>query len=176
MELRDVVRGRRMVRAYDPGAPVPDAVVQRLVDAATRAPSAGNAQGLDLVVLRTADDRERFWSAAAGPGATRAPGSGADHWLAGMRTAPLLLVVLTDPGAYARRYAAPDKARAAAEQEAAGGGPVPWWDVDAGMAAVLVLLTAVDEGLGACFFGVPPGRHGAVRVALGAPQDRRLVG
>jgi hypothetical protein len=31
--------------------------------------------------------------------------------------------------------------------------PVPYWDIDAGMAALLMLLTAVD-GLGACFFGV----------------------
>ncbi len=197
MELSDVVRSRRMVRSYDPGAPVPAEVVHRLVDAAARAPSAGNAQGLDLVVLRTAADRDLFWAVTAGaPGAEpgAGPGPGADDWLAGMRTAPLLVVVVTDPGAYARRYAAPDKARAAAEQAAAeqaaaqpgaaggtpaaGGAAAPaaWWDVDAGMAAVLLLLTAVDAGLGACFFGVPPQRHEAVRAALGVPQDRRLVG
>lgn len=31
---------------------------------------------------------------------------------------------------------------------------MPYWDVDAGMAALLILLTAEDEGLGALFFGV----------------------
>jgi nitroreductase len=54
--------------------------------------------------------------------------------------------------------------------------PVPYWDVDTGMAAMAMLLTAVDEGLGACFFGVPPDRHAAVREAFGIPADRRIVG
>ena len=54
--------------------------------------------------------------------------------------------------------------------------PVPYWDVDTGMAAMLLLLTAVEDGLGACFFGVPPDRHTAVRGALGIPENRRFVG
>ena len=33
---------------------------------------------------------------------------------------------------------------------------MPYWDIDTGFAALLMLLTAVDEGLGACFFGIPP--------------------
>jgi nitroreductase len=44
------------------------------------------------------------------------------------------------------------------------------------MAALLMLLTAVDAGLGGCFFGVPAGRHAAVLEALSAPADRRVVG
>jgi nitroreductase len=53
---------------------------------------------------------------------------------------------------------------------------VPYWDVDTGMAAMLMLLTAVDEGLGALFFGVPADRHDRVREAHAIPPDRRLVG
>jgi nitroreductase len=53
---------------------------------------------------------------------------------------------------------------------------VPYWDVDTGMAALLMLLTAVDAGLGACFFGVPPARQRAVLEALDAPAGRRIVG
>lgn len=165
MELRDVVPARRMARSYDPGVPVRADVVSALVEAVTHAPSAGAAQGCDVVVLRCVADRELFWGVTTDPGPD-------DRWLAGMRTAPLLLVVLADPGAYARRYAAPDKARAAGEGEPV----VAWWDVDAGMAALLVLLTATDAGLGACFFGVPPGRHEALRAALGVPADRRVLG
>ena len=44
------------------------------------------------------------------------------------------------------------------------------------MAALLALLAAVDEGLGALFFGVPAPAHGAVRRALGIPDTHRLVG
>ena len=40
----------------------------------------------------------------------------------------------------------------------------------------LILLTAVDEGLGACFFGVPGPRHDAVLTAFGVPPNRRIVG
>ena len=53
---------------------------------------------------------------------------------------------------------------------------MPYWDVDAGMAALLILLTAVDEGLGACFFGIPPERIAAFRAAFGVPEDFRPVG
>jgi nitroreductase len=44
------------------------------------------------------------------------------------------------------------------------------------MAAMLMLLGAVDEGLGALFFGVPVERLAAVREAFGIPGDRGLVG
>ncbi|MBC7291393.1 MAG: nitroreductase family protein, partial [Actinotalea sp.] len=53
---------------------------------------------------------------------------------------------------------------------------VPYWFVDAGMASLLALLTAVDEGLGACFFGVPAGRVDALRAAFGVPGDHEPVG
>ena len=54
--------------------------------------------------------------------------------------------------------------------------PVPYWDVDTGMASLLMLLTAVDEGLGACFFGIPPERLPAFRAAFGVPDGFRPVG
>ena len=41
---------------------------------------------------------------------------------------------------------------------------------------LLILLTAVDEGLGACFFGIPPDRGHAVRRAFGIPDDFDPVG
>ena len=53
---------------------------------------------------------------------------------------------------------------------------MPYWDVDTGMAAMLMLLTAVDEGLGALFFGVPPESHEDVHEASAIPDDRSIVG
>jgi len=169
VELSSAVRRRRMVRAYDPDRPVPAQVVQELLDLAVRAPSAGHSQGRDFVVLAEAADRAAFWAA------TTEPGAAPDRWLLGMRTAPVLVLCCSDPGAYRRRYAEADKARAAAER-AEREWPVPYWDVDTGMAAMVLLLAAVDAGLGACFFGVPPGREDAVREAFAVPADRRLVG
>ncbi len=160
-----------MTRSYDPSHEVDDEALLSLLGAAARAPSAGMTQGWDLVVLRSPRDREGFWHAAGAP----APGED-DRWTAGMRTAPALLVVVADPDAYARRYAAPDKARAAGEAAASAAEPSPWWDVDASMASMLVLLAATDAGLGACFFGVPPAARAGVLASLGVPPGRRLVG
>ena len=166
MELSEAIRRRRMVRTYDPHRPVPQSVVTLLLEHAVRAPSAGFSQGWDFLVLRAAADRELFWAVTAGLGA---PGD----WLDGMRAAPLLVVCWSDAGAYLDRYAEPDKGWADRDRAR---WPVPYWDVDTGMAALLMLLTAVDAGLGGCFFGVPPGRHGALREAFGVPVGRTPVG
>jgi nitroreductase len=171
MEFADVVRTRRMVRAYHPARPVPDAVLDRLLRHAVRAPSAGFSQGWDFVVLRRPDDVGRFWAATTDPAAEP------DEWLRGLQSAPVLVVCLADPERYLRRYAEPDKGWDEDEQAARlAHWPVPYWDVDTGMAAMLMLLTAVDAGLGACFFGVPPERSADVLEALAAPADRRIVG
>lgn len=175
MEHADVVRSRRMVRAYDPARPVDDVVLTRLLTAATRAPSAGFSQGCDLLLLR-GDALARYWATTTDR--DRDP----DAWLRGMRTAPVLVLCLSDPRRYVARYAEADKSGPAAAPGAArrgrgeGAWAVPWWDVDTGMSALLLLLGAVDEGLGACFVGVPDDRHDAVRAAFGIPDDRRLVG
>ncbi|MBC7639377.1 MAG: nitroreductase family protein [Rhodoferax sp.] len=167
MELTDVIRRRRMVRAYDPDRPVPPDVVTRLLDHATRAPSAGFTQGWDFVVLRDSVARQAFWDA------TSEDDGEPDAWLRGLMTAPLLIVCLSDKGAYLDRYAAPDKGWTDRDEAR---WPVPYWDVDTGMAALLMLLTAVDADLGGCFFGVPPERHEALRTALTIPAGRTPVG
>jgi nitroreductase len=172
MDFEQVVRGRRMVRTYDPDRPVSREVVHRALALATRAPSAGFSQGWDFVVLSTPSQVDTFWTAATGP----APGP-ADRWLTGLRTAPALVLCLADRRRYLERYAEPDKGWGDPDaQQAQDRWPVPYWDVDTGMAALLLLLTAVDEGLGGCFFGVPPGRHAAVLEAVGAPAEHRVVG
>jgi nitroreductase len=48
--------------------------------------------------------------------------------------------------------------------------------MDAAMAALLILQTAVDEGLGSCFFGIPPDRDEAVRREFAIPDDFDPVG
>jgi nitroreductase len=53
---------------------------------------------------------------------------------------------------------------------------MPFWHMDAAMASLLILQTAVDEGLGACFFGIPPERDPSVRRAFGIPDAFDPVG
>jgi nitroreductase len=166
MEFREVVRRRRMVRRYD-DRPVDPAVVDRMLEHAVRAPSAGFSQGWAFLVLDTPDDVERFWQAAS-PDPRRG-----STWLEGMRTAPVVIVPLSHKAAYLDRYAEPDKGWT---DRAEHRWPVPYWLIDTGMAALLILQTAVDEGLGACLFGIPPERTDGFRAAFGVPEQYTPIG
>jgi nitroreductase len=167
VEFADVVRSRRMVRDYDPDRAVPADVVDRLLDHAVRAPSAGFTQGWAFLVLESPADRDLFWTSTA-------PAPGADSsWLTGMRRAPLIVVPMSNRSAYLDRYAEPDKGWTDRDEAR---WPVPYWDVDTGFAALLMLLTAVDEGLGACFFGIPAPRVATFRDAYGVPPEFTPIG
>lgn len=155
-----------MVRHFDPDRPLRPEQLERMLQNALHAPSAGFSQGWAFLVLDTAEDRERFWSVTAGEGEP-------DSWLRGMRTAPALIVALSCKRAYLERYAEPDKGWT--DQDEARW-PAPYWDIDTGMAALLMLLTATDEGLGACFFGVPPDKIAAFRGEFGVPDDHHPIG
>ena len=161
-----MLRRRRMVRNYDPGRPVPPSVVDRLLANAMRAPSAGFSQGWAFLVLETAEERDRFWRATESPGEP-------DAWLTGMQNAPLLIVPLSHKAAYLDRYADPDKGWTDRDEAR---WPVPYWDIDTGFAALLMLLTAVDEDLGACFFGVPPEKMDGFQEAFGVPGEYTPIG
>ena len=166
MEFADAVRKRRMVRSYT-DEPVDPAAVRRALDHARRAPSAGFSQGWAFLLLDEPADVTRFWAAAT------PDGMGDDTWATGMRAAPVIVVPLSCKRAYLERYAEPDKGWSDRDE---GRWPAPYWDIDTGMAALLVLLTAVDEGLGACFFVVPPERIDTVRAAFGVPVDHHPIG
>jgi nitroreductase len=167
VEFRDVVRRRRMVRNYDPDRPVPAEVVERLLEHAIRAPSAGFSQGWGFLVLEDAADRERFWTAATPETEVW------QSWLVNMRRAPLIIVAHSNKDIYLDRYAEADKGWT---DRAESHWPVPYWDIDTGMASLLMLLTAVDEGLGACFFGIPPERIATYRAAFGVPASFTPIG
>jgi len=159
-----VLRRRRMVRTYDPARPVPPAAVTAVLRAATRAPSAGFTQAVELLVLTAAEQRAAYWAVTA---------DRETRWLQGMRAAPVLILVWASRKAYLDRYAQPDKGWV--DRDPARW-PAPFWFVDAGMASMAALLAAVDAELGACFFGVPTDRVAAVRTEFGVPDDRLTVG
>jgi nitroreductase len=165
MEFERVVRRRRMVRAYDPGRPVSRETINQLLDLATHAPSAGFSQGWHFLVLegvRCAD----FWAATA-------VDEPADAWLTGMQSAPVLILALSDKDAYLDRYAEADKGWT---DRSESHWPVPYWDIDTGMACLLLLLGAVDHELGGCFFGVPSEQWDRVRAEFRIPPGLRPVG
>ncbi|MFT4287712.1 nitroreductase family protein [Nocardioides sp.] len=166
MEFSEVVRRRRMVRAYA-ADPVDPAIVDKAIRNAVRAPSAGFSQGWAFLVLDTPADVARFWRAAAED--VNSP----DRWLAGMMSAPVVIIPCSSKAAYLDRYAEPDKGWTDRDEAR---WPKPFWDLDTAMASLLILLTAVDEGLGACFIGVPPAREAAVHAEFAIPADWDPVG
>jgi nitroreductase len=165
-EFADVVRRRRMTRAFD-GRPLPDGALTTLVDLASRAPSAGKAQGWHLVVLE-GDETSLFWDITL-PVMRR----GAFRWKR-LLDAPVIALPFADPKAYTDRYAEPDKA-ATGLGTSQRAWPAPYWTIDASMSVMTLLLAAEDLGLGALFFGVFRGER-RLRQALGVPPGPELLG
>ncbi len=140
--------------------------MQRVLTNALHSPSAGFSQGWAFLVLDTAEAVAKFWGATVGEGEP-------DRWMRGMRRAPVLIIAMSNKSAYLDRYAEPDKGWTDRDEAR---WPVPYWHVDTGMAALLMLLTATDEGLGACFFGVPPAKLSSFRSAFSVPSEYTPVG
>jgi nitroreductase len=164
MEFAEVLRRRRMIRSYDAARPVPADALDAVLAAALRVPSAGFTQAISFLVLTSDSERETFWRLTADADSA---------WLRGMRSAPVLVALWTNQEAYLDRYAEPDKGwtdRDPARWSA------PYWFVDAGMASMAALLSAVDQHLGACFFGIPADRIAAVRDTFGVPPSQLSVG
>ena len=161
MDFQAVVRRRRMVRSFS-ADPVPDAVLDQILANALHAPSAGFSQGWAFVVLEGGEETGRFWEAVSDPEWRAAP-----DW-PGLLRAPVVIVPFTDEEAYRTRYAEPDKA----DRPPAA---VPYWLVDTSFATMVILLSAVDAGLGALFFGLHQ-RDAEVREALGVPAGYEPLG
>jgi nitroreductase len=164
MEFQTVVRRRRMVRRFVDKPVAPEAL-ERILDNATRAPSAGFSQGWAFVV-QEGDDRRIFWEHVR-PDAPFDPSPGSLH------AAGAIILPLAHQQAYLDRYSMPDKAGFGMGVEA--GWPVPYWQIDVAFACQSMLLTAVDLGLGALFFGIFNG-EAALLAALGVPAGYRPIG
>ncbi|MGW4111134.1 nitroreductase family protein [Actinosynnema sp. NPDC004786] len=159
MEFQDVVRRRRMVRRFT-DEPVSDESVRRILRNALRGPSAGYSQGQAFLVLR-GEERTRFYDSVR-------------LWtVESVRTAPVLVVAFAVKDAYLDRYAEPDKGWTDRSESR---WPVPFWYVDTGMAVLLALQTAVDEGLGAVYFGIGADDFDRLREEFGVPADHVPIG
>ncbi|HTR71724.1 MAG TPA: nitroreductase family protein [Mycobacteriales bacterium] len=169
MELAEILRRRRMVRHYL-DEPLDASVVDRIVAAGLRAPSAGYSQGYAFLVLEDTSDRARFWDVTS---VAQETASWSPETRAGVMRAPLIVVALSCKRIYLERYARADKSWTDRDENR---WPVPFWHIDTGMAALLMLLQAIDEGLGALFIGMAPAVIPAFREAFGVPVDHDVVG
>lgn len=168
MEFDQVIRKRRMVRAFT-SEPLDPGVTGRLLVAANRAPSAGFSQGYALLVLEGPAQLAPFWQLMG----SDAEDGGASAVADSLANAPLVVVPLSCKDLYLERYARPDKGWVDRDEAR---WPVPYWDIDTGFMVLLMLLAAVDEDLGALFFGIAPALMGRFREQYGVPERYRPIG
>jgi len=166
VELTEVLRRRRMTRNFS-GRPLGSGVVDHLLRAGLRAPSAGNTQAREFVVLEGPAQTALYWETV-----TDAEWRACSRRFEGMSRAPVIVLPFADPDAYVARYREADKLPD-------DGAPVEWvipyWFVDAAFATMTLLLGATDMGIGAAFLGNFRGEE-ALRSALGVPQRLRWLG
>jgi len=145
LDFWQVIEERRSVRNYDVERDVPPEMVQRILEAAIRAPSAGNCQPWHFVVIRGKQTKELLTEAAYG-----------QRFIA---EAPVVIVVCADPARSAQRY----RSR----------GVRLYCLQDTAAAAEHILLAVTALGLGACWVGAFD--ESAASQALGLPTSFRPV-
>jgi nitroreductase len=134
-----------MVRVYEP-RPVEEEKVGRILRLAHRAPSAGFKQPQEFIVVRDPKVKEELAQAAL-----------KQMFIA---QAPVVIVVCADTRRPASRY---------------GARGVHFYSIiDGAFAAMLIMLTVVDEGLGCCFVGAFHDEQ--VSRVLGLPEAVRPIG
>lgn len=170
VELRAAIEARRMERRTTT-EPLTPGDVHALLDLARRAPTAGNAQGIDFVVVLDARRRAALADLA---GEADYVDRGFHPWLS---AAPVHVVPCVDVRRYRARYDEPDKSGAGVDEWS-----VPYWWMDLGAAVQTLLLLATEAGWAAAFLGahavpglaaalaLPDGVHAAGVVTLGRPH------
>jgi nitroreductase len=172
VEFSEVVKRRKMVRAFT-SEPLAPGVSDRLLRAANRAPSAGFSQGYSFLVLEGSEQSAPLWEVLDQDAASSDATDAAQAMAAAMSHAPLVIVPLACKDVYLDRYARPDKGWTDRDESH---WPVPYWYIDTGFTALLILLTAVDEGLGAAFFGIQPESIPEFRRRFGVPEQWMPIG
>jgi nitroreductase len=145
MDFETVVKRRRMCREYL-DRDVPQEKIDRILDLASRYPSAGHTEAQEFIVVRNRRMKEDLARAAL------------DQMF--VAQAPLVIVVVSDVRRSARRYG---------ER-----GVLFFSIIDGAFVAMLILLAVVDESLGACFVGSFYDEE--VQEVLGLPPDVRPIG
>ena len=118
-----VVKRRAMIRAYT-NDPVPEELIERLLEYAIRAPSAGNLQPWEFIVIQDPEVRAQLAKAA--------------FEQTSVATAPVIIATCADIQRMGKKYGTRGSFYSL---------------VDTSFASLLILLGVVEQGLGACFVG-----------------------
>lgn len=155
-----------MVRNYT-GKAIDPEKLDRIIDAALKAPSAGFSQGQSFVVITDPAMRD---AVAAIVDETAYVAQGFDPWIS---RAGALVVCCTSAQVYTDRYSLPDKLGPDGSQI---DWPVPFWWVDAGCSLMLLLLAATDEGVASGFLGLSHSNLVQLKELLSIPAEVSPIG
>lgn len=140
MELDQVIRKRKMIRKYQ-SKEVPEQPIRKLIENASRAPSAGHTQVQEFIIVKDPETKRRLRMASVNQ--------------AQVEDAPVLVIVCSNTSRSVGRYGKRGKEF--------------YSIIDGAFASMLILLTATNEGLGAGFVGAFDDDR--VSVILGLPED-----
>ena len=132
MDVLEAIKSRRSVRSYQPDKPVPPEAVQEILACGHAAPTGGNIQPWEFIVVTDAGLRQKIME-------TTYRGNSFDlsnhqTWIA---DAPVLIVVLGNRSQIAARYGQKEAAAAIY--------------MDCSACIENMLLAALSFGLGACY-------------------------
>jgi nitroreductase len=145
-ELDKVIRKRKMIRKYDQSREVPEKIINKLIDNASRAPSAGHTQVQEFIVIKDPSIKRKLRLASVNQEQ--------------VEEAPVLIVICSNTSRSVGRYGERGKEF--------------YSIIDGAFASMLILLTATNEGLGASFVGAFNDEK--VSEILGLPEHVRPIG
>jgi nitroreductase len=125
LDFDEVVRKRKMIRQYDRQRQIPDQIIMKLIKNAHRAPSAGHTQVQEFIIVKNPTIKKKLRKAAVNQEC--------------VEQAPVLIVVCSDTSRSETRYGSR--------------GSQFYSVIDGAFASMIILLTAVNEEIGACFVG-----------------------
>ena len=140
MELDKVIRKRKMIRKYA-HKEVPERLISKLIENASKAPSAGHTQVQEFIVIKDPETKRKL----------RRVSVNQEH----VEEAPVLIVVCSNTARSVGRYGQRGKEF--------------YSIIDGAFASMLILLTATNEGLGAGFVAAFDDHK--VSEILGLPKD-----
>jgi nitroreductase len=144
MEMLEAIRGRRSVRFFS-NQPVSEEEVRTLIDAARHAPSAGNLQPWEFIIVKKAEVKRKLVVAALNQ--------------AFIEQAPVVIVVCANIVASGNGYGSR--------------GATLYCVQDTAAATQNILLTAYSMGLGTCW--IEAFKENEVKKALGMPDGVRPI-
>ena len=145
MEFDDIIRRRKMIRQYQ-ARPIPDKLIDKLIANGHRAPSAGHTQVQEFIIVKDAATKKKLRRASVNQEQ--------------VEEAPVLIVVCSNTSRSVGRY---------------GQRGTDFYSIiDGAFASMLILLTAVNEGLGAGFVGAFEDEK--VSDILGLPEHVKPIG